>query len=702
MKKNELSFRSEKYIQFLKKMIKSLLFKIFRIEITGQENVSDLSGSALFVANHNVGAVIESHSLLFEINQTSRPIYGLNHKSLFKIPFVSEHFRKIGAVTADKETAELVLREKCGLLIFPGGNRQAFRPWSQRHDNSFRWARGWAELAIQTQTPVVPVKFSGSHNVNPIFFTSKWFSKFLVLPHLLGVSWFPLSLAQIILSIVSFVLTFQVWENGYVSLFIGYLLLCLTPLIPVIPSQIKVKIYPPLNPHNKTVDDLIEEMACVMNKNDMPHGKRVKYSLNGIERFMLAQESETLHFNSQFVFDFKGTVDQDYILQTTDKWIQAVPQIRSAVHRGFRKPQRYIYDQAWFRAADIVQFHYGICQNKTDEISYRKFNLSFEPAVRFDFLSDVDGNQHRLVFSCHHSLFDGAAQAFAFEEWSRIYNEQRASGRYVKVNTFRYREMRAYLGTHKFFRLLWNNLTLSLPRNPIEVASLVSNSASKNRMVKARTLFLPNDVSARENFYELCIRAVDRTLQKENDMVRPIVAYIPVGLRWPLKIKASLQNIVVSNTLFLKRENCTGDLLTQKINERLKKDPIESNSRFLFGALPVSSFASEEKLKKMFSKFEYNIRRPTCTLGMVHAPIPKGLVTPKNWFDLYISARGTLARSPSLGFIFTGKLGYETITIQYLPDFISHEQIESITAEIKKNLRIDTPKNKPQISELSN
>lgn len=701
MKKNELNHRSEKYIQFLKGKVKSLLFKIFRIEITGQENASGLSGPTLFIANHNVGAIIESHSLLFEIDQSSRPIYGLNHKSLFKIPFVSRHFRKIGAVTADKETAELVLHEKCGLLIFPGGNRQAFRPWSQRHDNSFTWARGWAELAIKTQTPVIPVKFTGSHSVNPIIFTSKWFSKLLVLPYLLGVSLFPLSLAQIILSVTSLLLSFQIWENGFISAALGYLFLCLTPLIPVIPSQIKIKIYPPLDPKNKTVDDLVEEMATLMNKGDMPSGSRTKYSLNGIERFMLAQESEKLHFNSQFIFDFKGTLDHDYIRKTTDTWIQAIPQIRSVVHRGFRRPQRFIYEKAWFTAKDIVDFHYGITQEKTDEISHRKFNLGFEPAVRFDFLSDGNGSQHRLIFSCHHSLFDGAAQAFAFEEWSRIYNEQKASERYLKVNTFRYRHLKRHLGTGKFLRLLWENLNLSLPRNPIQVASLVSNSTSAERMVTTQTLFLPPHISARENFYEVCIRAVERRLQKENDSTHPIVAYVPVGLRWPLKIKTSLQNIVVSHTLFLDRVNCHGEALTKKISERLKKDPIEANSRFLFGALPVSSFASEETLKTMFSKMERSTKRPTCTLGMVHAPIPKGLPTPKDWHELYISARGTLMRSPGLGFIFTGKLGYETLTIQYLPDLISVEQIESITAEIKFLLGMESRISQSKTSNLT-
>jgi 1-acyl-sn-glycerol-3-phosphate acyltransferase len=82
--------RSERFIKLLRFVLWPLLKTIFDLKIEGLENVP-ISGPLLFISNHNVGALIESHSSLF-ILQDKVPtslIYGFTHPSIFKVPGIT-------------------------------------------------------------------------------------------------------------------------------------------------------------------------------------------------------------------------------------------------------------------------------------------------------------------------------------------------------------------------------------------------------------------------------------------------------------------------------------------------------------------------------------------------------------------------------------------------------------------------------------
>lgn len=259
MEKSHLQNRSEKYILRLRKIFWGFLKWILRIEISGLENIP--ADRCMLVANHNSGALLESHSLLFALAGTGRTVYGLNHPALFKIPFVSSHFKKIGAVTANREASYEVLNRGHSLLIFPGGNRQAFRPWSLRHENAFPWAHGWADIAVSAKVPVVPIKFIGSHNSNPILFSSSWLSKALILPWILGVKWFPFSMGQVAWTLMVVLACLASDLSLAVTFVSAYWTFCLTPLIPVLPARVQIKIYPRIDASKVSKDDLEDQMA---------------------------------------------------------------------------------------------------------------------------------------------------------------------------------------------------------------------------------------------------------------------------------------------------------------------------------------------------------------------------------------------------------------------------------------------------------
>lgn len=680
----ELSYRSSSFVKRVMSALWIPLKFIFRIEIQGEENIPK-QGAFMLIANHNSGALIESHSLLFLMRELNRTVFGLNHPALFKIPLVGTYFRKIGAITASKEAGLETLRAGHGLLIFPGGNRQALRPFSQRHKHSFPWAKGWADIAkmasIDKEVPIVPVKFIGSHNVNPILACNTFISKILVLPWLLGVKWFPVSLAQTLFSSLAFAAVYNSASSVIIAAIVSYFVFLATCLVPILPAKIKIKIYPTL----AADDRLLENMAKIMDMPDYPTGKRSLYALNGIERFMSLHESKNIRYNSHFVFEFTGELTEEKFLATTDQWIKVLPQARAAVETGYWRSQRYVYDTAWFGAKDITEFSNQISDQQVDDFCHKPFALSFEPGVRF--LVQSTATKKRVVFSCHHSLFDGAGQAFAIEEWSRIYNGEPHRQKYTSGETFRFRSVIKYFGFKKSLKFFLDNFQLSPPRLQLQLGHLVSHPQTTSRKVLARTIQVKNKKSIRDEFYTIATQAFDATLNEMGETKSPLLFYLPTGLRFVLKIKSSLQNAVVSHILFLKRDKIKTPELSKTIKAKISQNPAEANVKFIFGVLPLCTFGHEVSLRKTFEKLDQPATNPTCTGLLVNAAIPRAFTTPTDWRDLYISARGTLLKSPAVGLIFTGKPGAETITVQYVEGLVEQKNIELLIAHLQNALR---------------
>ncbi len=705
-----MSHRSQEFIDGMAKWLWPALKFIFRIEISGQENLP--SGKALIVANHNSGALIESHSLVFLCNERKIPTLGLNHRALFRIPFVNRYFEKIGAIPATREATMDALEKNFPVLIFPGGNREAFRPLAEESNQGQNWSSGWAEMADAQQVPVVVVKFAGTHRINPIFFSSSSLSKLLILPWLLKVKYFPLSLAQIL---ISSAIMGSFCAAGFplvASAALAYLSFVLTPLVPVLPWGVKIRIYPPLYPqkHFQSSSELAQTVKDLMAKKDIPSGKRVPYSLNGIELFMLYNETKSISYNSQIIFNFTGHLDKRRILATTDQWIRQIPYLRTAHSKGWIRLRRYSYQDAWFSAKDIVSFENvsfehapfenDQSQMRMDDFCQRKFELAFEPGIRF--LVQSEGLKHRLILSCHHSLFDGAAQVFVFEAWSRLYNGREVPSGYTELRGFHYREAAKKQGMTLAIREVVKNFSMKVPRATQGVATLSDQEDLGPRRVTSRTIKLPPnfDTRARKGLSPLkgIIDAVDEVLRSGGNSQAPLFILFPIGLRWALKIQDSLQNAVVSVNVFLSREKLNSPDWSERVQKRLAADPIASNKRFIFGALAASAFFSERKMRAQLGSYDSPGAPISATLLFVQAPVPRALPLPNDWEQISISARGTLLRSPSVGIVLTGQRGNETLTIEWIENLVSRSRIDLLESAIRQQLRIS--ENQPAFVEV--
>jgi 1-acyl-sn-glycerol-3-phosphate acyltransferase len=136
-----------------------------RVEVSGLEEVPP--GRVLIVGNHNGGIMSPDMFALmaawFRTFGVDAPAYGLMHDLPFRVPVVGDALARFGAVHAHPDNARRLLERDAKVLVYPGGDLDAFRPWSRRHEIVFGARRGFIRIALSTGAPIVPVVAAGAH-----------------------------------------------------------------------------------------------------------------------------------------------------------------------------------------------------------------------------------------------------------------------------------------------------------------------------------------------------------------------------------------------------------------------------------------------------------------------------------------------------------------------------------------------------------
>jgi len=238
----------------------------FRVEVQGLQELPN--ESLLFIANHNIGAAIEIAALIeaWHREYKDRPVFGLTHPFAFRVPFFRTIVSKCGAIPATYDSAYSALASGASLIIFPGGNREAVRPFSQRFRCDLGGHYGWARIALQAKCRVVPISISGSHAVNPVLLRSRWLTTILVIPRLLGLKYFSISLSQIFWGAFFFFMT-RPFVPFWFCVLLSFLGFTLTPLFAIWPSKIKIRFGKPID-----IQDLTVEMAYARVSADIQAG----------------------------------------------------------------------------------------------------------------------------------------------------------------------------------------------------------------------------------------------------------------------------------------------------------------------------------------------------------------------------------------------------------------------------------------------
>jgi 1-acyl-sn-glycerol-3-phosphate acyltransferase len=142
----------------------------WRVEPDGILNVPS-HGRALLVSNH-AGALFPfdaSMILLAIMKRHPLPRWArfMVLDWAFVLPFLSAFTRRVGGVPASRHNAHRLLEQEHLVMVFPEGAKGTGKQFSERYRLQRFGRGGFAEVALRTGAPIVPVAVVGSEEIYP-------------------------------------------------------------------------------------------------------------------------------------------------------------------------------------------------------------------------------------------------------------------------------------------------------------------------------------------------------------------------------------------------------------------------------------------------------------------------------------------------------------------------------------------------------
>jgi 1-acyl-sn-glycerol-3-phosphate acyltransferase len=169
--------------------LSALLYRYyFRVETHGIERVP--AGRVLVVANHAgqlpFDAAMLATAMLLEADPP-RMVRAMGEYWIPSIPFFNLMASRTGTLVGTPENCIAVLEAGECVMVFPEGVRGMNKPFRERYRLQ-RFGLGFMRLALETDTPIVPVGIVGSEEQQP------GLANLAGLGRLLGIPAFPLTL----------------------------------------------------------------------------------------------------------------------------------------------------------------------------------------------------------------------------------------------------------------------------------------------------------------------------------------------------------------------------------------------------------------------------------------------------------------------------------------------------------------------------
>jgi 1-acyl-sn-glycerol-3-phosphate acyltransferase len=131
----------------------------FRSDVRGLEHIPS-DGPVLLVGNHSGGLLIADTfvfgSAFYSHFGPERRSHQLAHDVVLKVPGLAP-LRRYGMISASHENGERALDAGAALLVYPGGDRETFRPSVESSQVDFGGRSGFVRLALNRGVPIVPV-----------------------------------------------------------------------------------------------------------------------------------------------------------------------------------------------------------------------------------------------------------------------------------------------------------------------------------------------------------------------------------------------------------------------------------------------------------------------------------------------------------------------------------------------------------------
>src|SRR4051794_16761066 len=169
----------------------------FRMEIEGWEKLPE--PPALLIGIHS-GAPFVWDAWTVGIQWwrrfgESRTLHGTAHDALMAAPGIGDYFRKMGVLPAAPDSIAAALAAGRDVALWPGGEIDSLRPWTDRDKAVLAGRTGFVRMAIQAQVPIVPIATVGGPDAMPVIARGRRLAKALQLDKVARLKMFPISIS---------------------------------------------------------------------------------------------------------------------------------------------------------------------------------------------------------------------------------------------------------------------------------------------------------------------------------------------------------------------------------------------------------------------------------------------------------------------------------------------------------------------------
>jgi 1-acyl-sn-glycerol-3-phosphate acyltransferase len=175
----ELAKYDPAFAKQVKSVVGPLISRWFRAEVRGLDSFP-AAGGALLVSNHSGGMLTPDVLILapafYDKFGYDRPIYTLAHYGVFIGP-LSGWLRRVGVIEASRENAAKALHSGAVVLVFPGGDYDAYRPTFSENRIDFNGRTGYVRTAIEAGVPIVPAVSIGGQETQLFLTRGNWLAK---------------------------------------------------------------------------------------------------------------------------------------------------------------------------------------------------------------------------------------------------------------------------------------------------------------------------------------------------------------------------------------------------------------------------------------------------------------------------------------------------------------------------------------------
>ncbi len=198
---DRLDARDENAVRAVLPIVRVLTRGYWRLRREGMEHVERVAREpALFVSNHNGGIagpdLLCTLGTLWDALGPETPLYALAHDfAMRQLTALGRRIQRFGALRAHPENAVRALGAGAKVLVYPGGDLEAYRHTRLRDTIILGEQSGFVRVAQRAGVPIVPIVAHGAHRSAFVATDGERIARALRLHRVARVRRFPIAFA---------------------------------------------------------------------------------------------------------------------------------------------------------------------------------------------------------------------------------------------------------------------------------------------------------------------------------------------------------------------------------------------------------------------------------------------------------------------------------------------------------------------------